>query len=255
MKQLVNMCSKNRAGVRATAGRTEDFARLYARENPLSLTLKNVRRRGIVGTFKAMFRVAVDIAFDLRYGTDTIRCAQMNMLDFESEHKECATLYQASEAQPLRGLMRKLDLPKDGSFVDLGAGKGRVLLIAAQFGFKRVIGVEFSRELCEIARENVRAFARKTQTAARIEIVEFDVANYPIESDSNVFFMFNPFDEVVLTQFLTNLRSSLTRFPRKIWLIYNNPIHDAAVHKSELFCACREYEVNQTRFKVYQNKP
>jgi cyclopropane fatty-acyl-phospholipid synthase-like methyltransferase len=102
---------------------------------------------------KAISRVALDIAFDLRYGTDTIRCTEMNTLAFQSENKKLATLYQASEPQPLRSIMRKLDLPKDSSFVDLGSGKGRVLLIAAQFGFQRVIGVEFSRELCEIARE------------------------------------------------------------------------------------------------------
>ena len=149
--------------------------------------------------------------------------------------------------------MRKLNLPKGGVFVDLGAGKGRVLLIAAQLGFKRIVGVEFSEELCEIARENIIAFSRRTQFAARIDIVKSDVASYLIESEQNVFFMYNPFDEVVMDRVLANLRSSVTQFPRRIWLIYNKPRQDEAVNKSDLFAACEEFQIRGSQFKVYSN--
>src|ERR1700730_9338115 len=50
-----------------------------------------------------------------------------------------------SAGRSLRTVLRKLDLPKDGAFIDFGAGKGHVLLIAAQSGFQRIVGVEFSR--------------------------------------------------------------------------------------------------------------
>jgi SAM-dependent methyltransferase len=206
---------------------------------PLAWVFESVKRRGPVLTFKVVLSVVIDMGFDLRYGTDTMRWVEVKTLDFESE--------------PLRMLMRKLDLPKDGVFVDLGSGKGRVLLVAAQCGFEKIVGVEFSRKLCEIARENVKTFARKTRITARIDIVEADVASYCIESEHNVFFMFNPFDKVVTDQLLANLHASVTQFPRKIWLIYNTPIHDEAVSKAELFRACQEFEITGTEFKVYNN--
>ena len=151
----------------------------------------------------------------------------------------------------MRSLLRKLDLPKNGAFVDLGSGKGRVLLIATQFGFTRIIGVEFSRELCEVARANVTTFARKTQVTPGIQIVESDVANYLIEPEYNVLFMYNPFDAVVMAKFLVNLRTSLTQFPRKLWLIYHYPLHQEAIIKSELFRACQEFDLGGEVFKVY----
>jgi SAM-dependent methyltransferase len=220
---------------------------------PLAWVFESVKRRGPVLTFKVVLSVVIDMGFDLRYGTDTMRWVEVKTLDFESEHKGNAARYSATKSRPLRMLMRKLDLPKDGVFVDLGSGKGRVLLVAAQCGFEKIVGVEFSRKLCEIARENVKTFARKTRITARIDIVEADVASYCIESEHNVFFMFNPFDKVVTDQLLANLHASVTQFPRKIWLIYNTPIHDEAVSKAELFRACQEFEITGTEFKVYNN--
>ena len=157
----------------------------------------------------------------------------------------------------MRTVLRKLDLPKDGVFVDLGSGKGRVLLIAAQSGFQRIIGVEFSRELCEIARENVNAFRRQTQIEAQIEVIESDVATWPIDCGYNVFFMFHPFKINVLARFLENLHSSLTQFPRKIWLVFNNPTDedDKVIGDFGLFGATQEFKPGGASysFRVYHN--
>ena len=60
-----------------------------------------------------------------------------------------------------------------------GSGKGRVLLIAAQTGSQRIIGVEFSGELCEIARKNVKTFLRQTQINPQIEVIESGVTTWP----------------------------------------------------------------------------
>ena len=66
--------------------------------------LESVARRGLVETFKAVLSVVVDIAFDLRYGTDTMRWVEI--------HRQHAESYRATKAGPLRSLMRKLNLPK-----------------------------------------------------------------------------------------------------------------------------------------------
>jgi len=221
--------------------------------NPLCAALKCVAREGLFHTIKVIASTLLDVHFDLRYGTDTLRRVELDTLDFESEHKLDATWYQPTQARPLRHILRKLDLPKDGAFVDFGSGKGRVLLIAAQFRFEKVVGVEFSRELCEVACDNVKVFAERTHITARIDVVESDAATYPIEEDHKVFFMNNPFDEVIMNDVLANLRISVTQFPRKIWLIYHNPIFCGAVANSELFCAWQEFKTSGGKFRVYNS--
>jgi SAM-dependent methyltransferase len=221
--------------------------------NPIIRALKSVAKNGLVHTITAIAGTVVDIHFDLCYGTDTLRRVELNTLNFESEHKKDATWYQPTQAKPLRDILRKLNLPKEGVFVDLGSGKGRVLLIAAQFRFKKVVGVEFSPELCEIASHNVRVFTQRTHITVRIDIVESDVANYPIEPDHLVFFMNNPFQEGVMNRVLANLRTSVTEFPRKIWLIYHNPRLSEVVANSDLFCACQEFKTSGGNFRAYNS--
>jgi SAM-dependent methyltransferase len=230
-------------------------AGLYSRQNPLTWVFDSMKNRGLRETFGSVVRVVVDVGFDMRYGTDTVRWVEINALGFESEHKKDGFTYIPSPVNPLRTLLRKLGLPKDGVFIDLGSGKGRVLLIAAQNGFQRIIGVEFSPELCEIARENVKVFLRKTQINAQLEVIETDAATFPIDGKYNVFFMYYPFGKVVLARFLANLRSSLVRFPRKIWLIYNNPVDDEVIGGFKLFSASQEFRFSGAPFpfRVYQN--
>jgi SAM-dependent methyltransferase len=230
-------------------------AGLYSREHPVPWAFNSLKTRGLRETFGSVVRVVADLCFDLRFGTDTVRWVEINSLHFESEHKKDGFSYIPSPVRPLRTLLRKLDLPKDGVFVDFGSGKGRVLLIAAQSGFQRIIGVEFSPQLCQIARENIKAFLRKTQITARMEVVESDAATLPIDRECNVIFMYHPFEKVVLTQVLANLRSSLMQFPRKIWVIYNNPVDHEVLANSKLFSASQEFKFNGVPFpfRVYQN--
>ena len=233
------------------------FARLYIRRSPLSWAFDTLKSQGLRGTLSSVVRAFVDVGFDIRYGTDTARWVEIDTLNVESEHKKDAHTYIPTQITPLRAVLRQLDLPKDVVFVDLGSGKGRVLLIAAQSGFQKIIGVEFSRELCKIARENVKAFLRQTQIKAQIEVIEYDVATWPIDFGHNVFFMFNPFERSVLAQFLDNLHSSLTRFPRRIWLVFNNPTDedDEVIADFRLFGASKELKPAGASytFKVYHN--
>jgi len=233
------------------------LARLYIRQNPLAWAFDTLKSQGLRGTLSSIARAFVDVSFDIRYGTDTARWVDINTLRVESEHKKDAYTYIPTQITPLRTVLRKLDLPKDGVFIDVGSGKGRVLLIAAQTGFQRIIGVELSRELCEIARENVKAFLRQTQITAQIEVIESDVATWPIDCGYNVFFMFHPFSRTVLARFLDNLRSSLKQFPRKIWLVYNNPTdeHDQVIGDFKLFTGSQELKPGGASylFKAYHN--
>lgn len=106
------------------------------------------------------------------------------------------------------------------SFVDLGSGKGRVLLMAAEYPFRRIVGVELLPELHEIARENV-------VRDPRIELVLGDAREFRFPDGPLVVFLFNPFPPWVLRQVLLNVQESLTRKPREFFVVLHNPQHEA----------------------------
>ncbi len=214
---------------------------------------KKLRQEGMIETLKSAVRILADYLFDLKYGTDTMDWVAVDSFETNSGHKANATRYQASKARPLLQLLRKLALPKDGVFVDLGCGKGRVLLIAAQLGFRKVVGIEFCAQLSRQARENVELFLKKYPASSPLEVIEADVTGYEFRDDENIFFLYNPFDSIVLGQVLDNISKSALKAPRDIWLVYNNPVHHELVLSNMLFAQFRRYEINGEVFHVYEH--
>jgi predicted RNA methylase len=213
--------------------------------------LNSVRERGLVHTVKVATSVVADLSFDWRHGTSTMRWVDVDHLDAVGENRVHSTGYQATKARPLWALLNSLDLPRNKGFVDFGAGKGRVLLIAALCGFRKIVGVEFSPELCECARRNIEIFKRRSRLQARIDVHLWDAAAYPIQPDECVFFMYNPFGRAVMSQVLANLRRSVETTPRNVWLIYNTPSHHALVENTGIFRSQLDRNIGGTQFRVY----
>ena len=213
-----------------------------------------MRERGCVRTSKIVASVIADLAFDWKYGTDTRRMVWTDSLETDSENKSHAISYQATKARPFLSVLGQLRLPEDSVFVDLGSGKGRALLLASQHRFKRVVGLEFCSRLCAQARANVDLFRQKARACAPIEIVETDVTRYRFRGDENVFYLFHPFDSLVLSQVLESIGRSIEEKPRKIWLIYNTPEHREVIEQAGLFAPpFHVYESGGTEFRVYAN--
>lgn len=220
---------------------------------PATWLVQSVQEKGLLRTLKIAYNVFVDLGFDWRHGTETTRWVAVESFDTPSRNKTHAVHYQASKVRPLKQLLHRLELPTDGAFIDLGCGKGRVLLLASQAGFKRVGGVEFCSRLCTQARSNVVLFRRRFPKAAPIEVVETDAASHQFRGDETVFYLYNPFHEVVLAQTLRNLARSLREFPRQIWVIYNTPVHHDTILQSGYFGRHERLEIGGTEFRVYSD--
>ncbi len=108
------------------------------------------------------------------------------------------------------------------SIIDLGCGKGRVMVVAAHHGFIRVTGIDIAKELCQEAVANMRKTGEKFP-GLNWQVLNGNVLNYDIKPDDSVFFMFNPFTEDILLSFLNRLAQSCSLYPRKTWFIYANP--------------------------------
>lgn len=224
-------------------------------KNPFAWFIDSVRRFGFVQTFAIMWSVVVDLGFDRRFGTDTFRRIPREEIRTDSENIVHCVNYGASKAMPFMRLMDRLKLPKDGVFVDLGSGKGRALMLASRYGFRKVIGIEFSEELCATARDNLGKFLRKCPSRSQVEVINSDVTRYRMQDDETVFFLLDPFHAPVLTAVMDNLRASLARRPRAIWLIYSVPRESEAIDRSGIFTQNRLHVVVGAEFRVYSNAP
>jgi SAM-dependent methyltransferase len=146
--------------------------------------------------------------------------------------------YQASGWTYLRRILPRHEVAADDVFLDLGSGKGRILLEAARgYSFARVIGVEISEQLNEIARDNVER--RRHRLRAAVEIVTADAAAYEISDDVTVAYMYYPFVGDTFCRVLDNVLASLERRPRRLRLIYALPTMEDAVLGSGVFRVAR----------------
>ena len=215
--------------------------------------LDTIQERGFLRTCQMMTAFIRDLVFDFRYKTDTFSWVDLNDLTIESGNIERGTDYVPTKAAPFRRLMHSLDIPSDSVFVDFGSGKGKLLLLATKHEFSRIVGVEFSRDLCDISQNNVLRLKNVLSGVERIEIFNVDAAEYSFRDDENVLYFFNPFDEHVMQVVLQNFSDSLKRRPRDIWLIYNNPVHRNLIENQSLMKVIGEYRLGGNDFVVYSN--
>lgn len=222
-------------------------------QNPVTRILKTLRAKGPLRVFKLIWHAALDAFWDIRHGTDTLKRVAPDEIQTDSINKRSSQAYGATRARPFVQLLNNLRLPDDSVFVDFGSGKGRVLLIAAQYGFRRVVGIEFSAPLCEVARKNLELFRRRRAITSDVRVVHADVVQYVIEHDETVFYFFDPFSSEVLEKVLNNIRQSLTTHPRRIWVIYNSPQHRDVMERSRLFTSNQNLEIGGSEICVYGN--
>ncbi len=110
------------------------------------------------------------------------------------------------------------------SITDYGCGKGRVVAVAAFYGFDKITGIEFSEELCNEAKKNIAPLQLRF-TEKIFNVVHINAVDYQIEDDVNVFFFFNPFNEIVMNEVIINILTSINKNKRIIHVAYINPRH------------------------------
>ena len=112
---------------------------------------------------------------------------------------------------------------RDFTFIDLGSGKGRTLLMASDYPFRRIIGVELLPSLHEIAQENLRKYKSESQKCFA-EAICADATAFSFPAEALVIFLFNPFPESGMRRVVANLRESLQKHPRPVFVLYHNPL-------------------------------
>jgi SAM-dependent methyltransferase len=143
--------------------------------------------------------------------------------------------YQPTDPAMFLEMMAALPIQFDQfSFVDLGSGKGRTLLLASEFPFQRIVGVEILPELHRAAEENIRAFRDSAGRGGQIDAILADACEYDFPETPLVVYLFNPLPEAGLRRVMGRLEESLGKAPRPVWIVYHNPVLDAVVSGSQM---------------------
>ncbi len=172
--------------------------------------------------------------FDQIHGVDTSGLVPARHLATGHANDEHVTAYYGVAPSILRALIghwRDTVPPHSISsytFLDIGSGKGRGLLVASEFRFRSVIGIELNPALAAVARRNVahwiaaHAADPTSEPIAPIEIVEGDALDFPLPNTPLLLFLFHPFEAPVLRQLLRRIETQLATRPGTLDLIYVN---------------------------------
>ncbi|HUS00619.1 MAG TPA: methyltransferase domain-containing protein [Chitinophagaceae bacterium] len=173
----------------------------------------------------AWFTVYHEIRGEKKYKLDSSKIKNVKKLSIKGNNVEHAELYQGANYYLLEKVFDHLQtIEANQNILDFGCGKGRVLAVAAYYGFRKITGVEFAKELCEVARKNIIPVQQK-YPGKIFNVIHVNAVDYKIEYDTNVFFFFNPFNEVVMLAVVKNILASLKQNPREIYVVYLNPVH------------------------------
>lgn len=161
--------------------------------------------------------------FDAEHGVTTEALIFLGDLDPEKVGAglELATHY---EATPVRDAQRLLDAsplaPDSATFVDVGSGMGRVVLLAARRPFKAVVGLEISPALHQIAKENLARYEDPGRRCRDVRLIRADAtaARYP--RGPLVIYLYNPFRAEALERVLERLLA----VRRPVAVLYHTPV-------------------------------
>jgi hypothetical protein len=161
------------------------------------------------------------LLFDTLHRVDTGGGVSAQNLEIASANIGKGIAYDPCPWSTLRRSLRLVSLRPEGYvFVDIGSGKGKVLLSAAAMPFARVVGVEFSSYLSRVAEQNIASARLIHQRCSSVELICADAVQYPIPEEPTIFFFANPFSYDIMKQVLGNIVSSYLKMPRSIFLIF-----------------------------------
>ncbi|MFZ3339661.1 MAG: class I SAM-dependent methyltransferase [Terriglobales bacterium] len=225
---------------------------------------EQARARGAVGAASLLTR---EVWGFVRDSTPGRRRSRYGDLDYDWEQRVNTTAgaldwrtrllgllhspYQPTEPALFREMMAALPIEfREFTFIDIGSGKGRALLLAAQYPFRKIIGVELIRELHSAAEENIAVWRAQSpaRQVASIDALCLDARTFVFPETPLVVYLFNPLPEAGLRQVVRTLEESSQRAPRQIWIVYHNPLLEDVFGQSAMFVK----EVGKPGYSVFR---
>ncbi len=225
----------------------------------------NLSRLGLLRTAQLFFREMWEFVRD---ATPARRKQRYGDIEFDCDYKVHTTAatvslrthllgvlaggpYQPCDPALFQETLSKLHIEyQQFDFIDLGSGKGRALLMASEYPFRRVLGVELIPEFHRLAEDNIRRFNSPSQRCFRVESQCGDARQFHFPPTPTVLFLFNPLPEPGLEAVISNLEHSLREHPRQFCVLYHNPVLEHVLARSPLL----EQVESTLQFAVYRSR-
>jgi hypothetical protein len=114
----------------------------------------------------------------------------------------------------------------------MGSGKGRALLVASEFPFKKIVGIELSDQLHRVAEENVRLYKPASQQCADFDLKCMNALDYVYGDEPLVLFLFDPFGREIFADVIAKLEAALRESPREAYVVYVYPQYEDLLQNS-----------------------
>jgi predicted RNA methylase len=147
------------------------------------------------------------------------------------------------------------------TFIDLGAGMGRAMLIAALQPFRAVRGVELNPALVRVARRNMTRWRKIANPQAPMRLVCADATDFEFPHGPCVAFLFNPFSATVMRRLLRAMSKSFARRPGELDILYVNNEQESVLEAQPGFVRLFHDQVMRSRrdaeadFRIMANQP
>ena len=187
----------------------------------------SLKRRGLLGTLRLALlkppRALASKLWDRIHRVDTAELSELHSFAIRSENLVHAIRYQATPTGVFRKMIGSLDIRhEDFEFVDFGSGKGRTLLLAAEFAFRGVTGIEFAPELHAIANRNISSF-RGPRRCREVRSICIDAADYRLPARDCLLYFNFPFHEPVMQAVLASVTQTIEQSRARVLLVNYEP--------------------------------
>lgn len=172
--------------------------------------------------------------FDLQYGVETGGWLSPVELQSGHLHDSHITAYHGTQPSSFRGglaqwqasMQRTGHSVEEFTLVDIGCGKGRVLMLASEHPFRRVIGLELNTDIAEVARENLRRWSEHPQACRDIDVHIGDVLEFAPPPVPTLLYMYNPFDGDLFKRWAQKLAFTIQDRIEPLYLLYTYPRYE-----------------------------
>ena len=156
--------------------------------------------------------------------------------------------YQPTEASLFHEMLAGLKIDfHEFTFIDLGSGKGRTLLLASDYPFRRILGVELLPALHAVAEQNIVAYKSDSQLCFDLKSVCGDAHDFEFPAEPTLLYLFNPLPAYGLSVVLENLKRSLQKSPRAVYILYHNSEHEITLAE----CSYLQKAASTHQYVVY----
>jgi predicted RNA methylase len=190
---------------------------------------------------------------DKRLGVETVGMVSVEQLGVSEQQEVGAHHYEPTPFMEFGYVISRLPIDfSQFSFIDLGSGKGRTLLMAKKFLFRQILGVEFSPALHQTAQRNLEHDRRQRAGNQECRSICEDATTFEYPAGPLVIFMFSPFAADIMTNVISNIRDAYEQSRQHIKIVYCNPEHRQLLDESE-FLTQTGAELNNY-WLVYETK-